>query len=62
MISTGIKIGVSTYVSNVEHEGNFVCECFPARTDAMVLLIMPILSDATSWVTKIPIFPVCRKI
>ena len=39
---TGMKIGVSLYVSNVAQEGMFLLGCFASKTDAPVFLIVPV--------------------
>ena len=47
-MSKGIKIGGLPYVSKVAQEVIFLCGCFPARTYAIVSLIIPILSSVNS--------------
>ena len=42
LFSTGIKIGVSLYVSNVAQEEIFSCGCFLSKTDTAVILIVPV--------------------
>ena len=49
---TGIKIGVSSYVSIVTQEGIFLCGGFPARTDITVLLLMPVIYSDNLWGCK----------
>ena len=39
---TGMKIGVSVYVSNVAQEGIFSLVFFPSKIDLTVLLIVPV--------------------
>ena len=46
VILTGIKIGVSSYISNVAQEGIFLLGFFSSKTDVMVLLIVPVQSSA----------------
>ena len=56
VISTRIKIGVSSYVSNVAQEGFFLLGCFPSKTDLIVSFIVPIQSSANSYGYKTPSF------
>ena len=44
VVSVGIKIVVSPYISNVAQEGNVLLRCFPSKTDEIVSLIVPIQS------------------
>ena len=44
VMSTGMKIGVSSYVSNVSQEGIVLLGYFPSKTDATVSLIVPVQS------------------
>ena len=44
-MSTGIKIGTFSYVSNVVQEGIFLCGCFTSRTNVTVLFINPVWSS-----------------
>ena len=58
---TGIKIGVSSYVSNVEQERLFSRGCFPDRTDAPVSFIIPFLSSSILSGFKTPTFSCAQK-
>ena len=46
VMSTGIKIDVSSYFSNVAQEEIVSLGCFPFKTDTTVLLIVPVQSSA----------------
>ena len=41
-MSTGIKIGVSLYITNLAQEGIVLCGCFPSKTYAAIFLIVPV--------------------
>ena len=48
VVSTGIKIGVYPYVSNVAQGGFFSLGCFPSKTNVTALLIVTVQSIANS--------------
>ena len=48
VMSTGIKIGVYSYVSNVAQEGIVLLGFPPSKTDAVVSLITPVRYSANS--------------
>ena len=52
-MSTGIKTGVSSYVSNLAQEGIVLLECVPYKTYVTVLFIVPVWSSSNSsgWIT-----------
>ena len=56
VISTEMKIGISSYVSNVAQKGIVLLGCFPSKTDVKVLFIVPIQSSSNSSDFKIPPF------
>ena len=56
-MSTGIKIGVSSYTSNVERGG-----CFPARIDATASSITPFFHMPVFQFVALPLSPVCKQI
>ena len=62
MMSTGIQIGILSYVSNVAQEGTFFCGCFPSKTNATFLLIITVHFSANFSGWKTPQFPLHRKI
>ena len=62
MILTVIKIGVSSYISNMEQVEFFSRGCFPSKTDATVLLIVSVHSSAHFLVSNFPLFPVTYKL
>ena len=48
VMSTGMKISVSPYVSNVVQEVIVLIACFPSKTDVTVSLIVPVRSSDNS--------------
>ena len=48
VMSTGIKIGVSSYVSSIAQEGIVSLGCFTSKNDVTVSLIVPVQSSANS--------------
>ena len=56
VMSTGIKISVSSYVSNVAQERIVSLGYFPSKTDVIVLLIVPVQYTANSSGYKTPPF------
>ena len=62
VMSTGTKICVSSYVSNVPQEGIVLLGCFPSKTDVTVSFILPVRSSANFQVEKLPPFLFHRQI
>ena len=54
VISTGIKIGFSSYTSSIKLWGSFLCGCFFVSTVLAVSSVTPVLSDAISLGSKTP--------